>query len=649
MILVDIFNFINSILPESTILAATIFSGMGSGTQSGKLLFKGLCSDTNISISQDSTSVKICDTSSPVIIAVDDAKVAIGDVYGNLTASIFSVNTTWESISKPDTYKGLILSNVPPQSYYFYNSWCSLIVAGRKSTAKGKFSGSTIIGGYDNTLNSQNSSIIGGVNNGILSRSSTILGSCGSVICNGPFIQPSPQDIPDSTIVSSIQSVICNSVRNNSIIGSNLSCQINSKGTSIVSSCYSLLGYVSKSIECSVSYSADISGFKNTICAKMNKSKSSDAYNSIISSNKSYTCGIKNSTIISNHKSCICDSELSTIISGQCNDIRSATSSSILGGYYNKIFSSKYSSIFGGCHNSVDKSNYSSIFTSKSSYPYPNLIYDSCNSSIMASEKSKICNSCFSTILSSCYGHINNSKFSTLYTRTVPPTPNIDKSCNVFLVSINYSCICDSDNSMMIVTDSQNYIKKSTGAAIIGSQKNIIITEIGPIIGKQPPGENRGENNIIHGSYKSWICEYTCGVHVSCNNLVSAAIGGTVCASANSGVIGSYQARVGPSSKNSLIVGSGNYSCMSGSTNSVIIGSLGVTMSGSINSAIVAGIQGKTTLYNSVNTTRTSHIQINGSASIFNSGIACFTANCTFTCNTVACIVVCHGFIVRLE
>jgi len=631
MIIVEIFNQIVSFLPESVILAATIFSKMGTGTQSGKLLFKGICSDTNISISEDATSVKICDTTTSGTTAIATNRIVIGHPTTGITGSEFFVNSTWNSVSPTNSAVGMILSNVEPATYGLYNMSCSVIIGGRDN-CNSQSSCATIIGGQKNHIKGlTKGSIFGGYGNLLCVDGGVILG--GYKTCMYFANTQSYARTPSNLIISSNQVCLISPIESNSIIAGMSSSMCKTKLSSSISS-RNFNSYAA-------CHTTDISGYKNEIC-----SPSITSYTrhntTIASTGNKIKEGSNFTTHIATKDSCSCESQFSAIIGGYRHSILSSSSSSIFSGYYNSIKNSCYSSIIGSCYGSIYKSKYSTIISSAGyNNSQKNYIFDSKNSSIIFNTKSSrslIKSSKFSTIMSSQYGRILNSAFSFLSSCQYSSNYDIDDSQGIFMIRDTYSSVCKSDYSMMIVDGYQNKIFCNRGSGLIATKKSLIYSINN--------NTSYGKNNFILGAYKSWICEDNpSGSSLSCNNFVNG-YGVTIFNSKGSNIVGSCQVCI-TNSAYSSVIGSKDSTIVS-STSSVIIGAISATISGSINSIIVATQPGKT-IYDSSNTTRTGHLKIIGSASVFSNGSASFGISTTFTSGSITSITVCNGFIMQLS
>lgn len=300
MIVLDILHNIFEILPELILGAGPfcVFKGMGTGKDSGKLLFKKLYTDGGLSITEDGTTLDFTSTGAGNL-AVERRKIAFGDAFGGLTSSIFAV----EGFTSSGTF---ILDNVVCLS---------------------------IIGGTQNCNRSWNdfSLVVAGVCN--------YIGSAGenSIIAGGKCNQ-----IPATGELNSIISGYCNKMLNKPLYNSVI---ITGSKNSIYKSCNSAI----------------ISSFKTKICCSdntlargrcnyINNSCESSTWglrSCIVSSKTSTISGrnnsgtnVQTSTILNGNGSCIGPSSTksSSILNGECGCILQGNHNSILNGFCNKIY-----------------------------------------------------------------------------------------------------------------------------------------------------------------------------------------------------------------------------------------------------------------------------------------------------------------------
>jgi hypothetical protein len=616
--IVDIINNIFEFLPEYTILAATIFSKMGSGTQSGKLLFKGICSDTNISISEDAQSIRICDTTTPTaVIDIENQRIIIGDSVSGITGSIFFANPTWNSIAATSSHKGLIFGQSGTN-----NDTCSLIIGGQCSCAECDTC-TTMLGGYYNIsrCNTSNSTIIASCN-------SIMECSDGAAILSSAYI--TSNCTPNHSIISSRSSYIYNTILNQSCANSIIS----SKESKIIDS-RNVVAIGSGGTLCNQKHTAAISGSSQNLTPD-------GCYNTIIGSSTGFNNSSKNVTIIG-YDSFANDTSFSSVIGSWKSNICGGTSSSILGSYCSSISCSSYSSIIGGYSAAIQISYNSSIISTLNPYALynpgaPRILYSKNSSIISTKNQGYIKYSDYSSIVSSKYGCIETSKFS--FMNGTCGSIILD-SCSIVLMSKCFSYSFESKHSL-IIGNYLNRLKCSIGSGIIGQDNNYILAVCTPV----PNSGNfiLGANDSIQYSGFKIFEKNSCDTFL-CNNFINGSCN-SISRSINSGILASYKTLFGCKSVNSVIMGSIDSRIIS-STNSVIIGSVGVTMSNSKNSAIVASPRGKF-LCNASETTRTGHLWIQASASIFISGTAYPGIECAFTGATISSISVCNGFIIGL-
>jgi hypothetical protein len=411
-------------------LAVSIFSGMGTGKDSGKLLFRKLYSTGGFSI-EDGESSMTFSSSGGSGTPINSCEIVFGTGTGITSSVDFKVCTSKRSIfgkfNSIRPYHNLEnASSVQNSDYAFVIAGCqnkiasskysviiggstnsvsksscqSIILGGKEnkisciknsailSGCKNKIFGyhdenkdtsshSSIIGGYKNEIcHSGLSSIIGGVSNYMLSRdnncnySNLIAGSKGIKLCNCVKFSEYATigKIHNSVVLSSGSSQIQLGPTNSSYSGVNAFSEPKISFSNIISSCESLIHNTSKTYE-------------------------NPKFNNIISSVSSCTSGLF-SSIISSKNSCIYTyvdqilkpykynsytqiiSSENSCIMGRYSQIIGSRDSFILAGCSDSV-SKQFNQILGGCKNSIKKNNtYSTIlggYENKMEY-YPGVI-----------------------------------------------------------------------------------------------------------------------------------------------------------------------------------------------------------------------------------------------------------------------------------
>jgi hypothetical protein len=270
-------------LPEFIYLSATIFAGMGSGTQSGKLKFKNILAGSKISICEDQTGFTV---SSTVNTGTNPSISQNAIAYGtgtSVTSYSFAVNSTPNFIGLYG-FKSIIQGSA---KNYVCKSQYSMIIGGDFNELKSAAT-SVIIGGTRNSHDPQvytnnwlgnptsdGSTIISSVNtdskysSGIsaVSSKNTIIGNNFETICNSSSISSSYGFLRmanSSSIISSV--AVC-------LIGEQTVSYYNQEMFSAISSCNS-----------------NIKQFDNPLNPLLNISKNYAKNNSVISAYKSNIC-----------------------------------------------------------------------------------------------------------------------------------------------------------------------------------------------------------------------------------------------------------------------------------------------------------------------------------------------------------------------
>jgi hypothetical protein len=319
-----------------------LFGGMGSGTQSGKLLFKQLCEgDSSITLTENLDSITI-DSNVPNTnttissceivygtgtgITSSFAKVSGGDkqLLGISSIGTLTFSSGWgvcDASGVPTSCNSLIISsyNVDNLNYKGRNS--NIL-----GSAKSKICCSCetdIIGSQNSNFNcSSLSSIVTSINvTSSTSFQSTIIGGYNSQICNSCYASIISGS---NNIINYTSNINKSKTCGNSIISSNLSCiKSNSTKSGSINSFNSILSS-NNSFIVHTNPGGSGKGTTQSIELGLNSIISSDCSyicGAIYNKSKLYSCGSDTSVIISTIRGKIVDSCRSSIISGCCNSI----------------------------------------------------------------------------------------------------------------------------------------------------------------------------------------------------------------------------------------------------------------------------------------------------------------------------------------
>lgn len=374
-------------------LAVSIFSGMGTGKDSGKLLFRKLYSTGGFSIEDGESSMtfsasggsgtpinpyeiafgtgtgitssadfKVCTSKRSIFgkfnsirpyhnlgnassVQNSDYAFVIGGCQNKIASSKYSViiGGSTNSVSK-SSCQSIILGGKENRIYCIKNSailsGCKNKIFGYHDESNDTSSNSSIIGGYKNEIcHSGFSSIIGGISNYMLSRDNNcnygnlIAASKGTTLCNCVKFSEygTIGKIQNSVVLSSGSSAIELGPTNSSFAGVNPFTEPKISFSNVISSCQSKIHNTSKTYE-------------------------NPKHNNIISSVSSCTSGLF-SSIISSKNSCIytyVDEILKPYKYNSYTQIVSSENSCIMG-RYSQIIGSRNSVIFTGCSDTVSK------------------------------------------------------------------------------------------------------------------------------------------------------------------------------------------------------------------------------------------------------------------------------------------------------
>lgn len=580
--ILDIVNIFLDLLPELILGAGPfcVFKGMGTGKDSGKLLFKKIYSDGGLTITEDSTSLDL--TAVGGSSAINSCEIAFGDGVGGLASSTFKVSESDKTIYG--------LSNIGGSNKYNYSgvsgNESSIIVGGYLNRIDQKSEKSVIIGGYVNRLCSglddsfvylsqYSTVILGGQYNYIISdktsisRDSSIIGSMGGCI-----------KAYSSTSIGSYNSKIYGKIGEHSRSFTSGKSYINNKGynTSVIAGSYKGVG---------------ICNFKSTV--EVSESLIIGSGQISVNTNKAMT---KSATVIG-YKNSILGSINSSISQGKLNLIARAKYSTILNGYKNYLTNLGYSFsdpyVFPNYNSSILNGKYNSI-----SYTGA---YDRSNSNSIIVHGS---NNCIigdsNAILNGKYNCIVNYLADFPCNNTIINGTNnriIGDSVNSMIISGENLKICESRNSIAF---SAGKIDQGKESCISGENNSFFQIFRNGSGDRDSPTNIMGKNNFAisvgrcpDGTEKFETSKYTQNSSIlslvsGSNGIQITSILGTV---SNSAIIGSGEARIcyaaitkttklprSPITRNSVIVGACS-SFLINACNSNILG-------GNYNSIVVA-------------------------------------------------------------
>ena len=322
MIVLDILNNIFEILPELILGAGPfcVFKGMGTGKDSGKLLFKRIYTDTGLTITENATNLDFSVSGGgPPPDPIDICEVAFGTGTG-ITSSVVYVDDTINRCAL------LGISNI--STYKSYNN---------NFSAVSNDTGTLIIGGYQNKVYdtySENSLIVGGRNNTFLnygpslaSNQSVIIGSRES--CMKGYVEKS-----ENNFISSQNSYI-HGYSNNFLSGGDLAINIKFSRNSSLLATVKLSG-INNSTKSQVIEGGYICrGKGHSIQNGVGNKTYYGTYNSVQNGIQNVITGE-----IANSQSPY--TYYSSILNGRTNQLRSGRGNTILTGRENKIISYYY-------------------------------------------------------------------------------------------------------------------------------------------------------------------------------------------------------------------------------------------------------------------------------------------------------------------
>jgi hypothetical protein len=515
------------------------FYGMGNGSCSGKLLFRGLTSTDNTTFfTYDSFGLTISSAGGSGT-PIDLNEVVIGTGTG-ITSSFLKVDQTNQALT------GMAIINS--------DKYAAGVLANKNSEADYN---SIIIGGSENCI--QRSGFPAPAGLIIRAKNSVILGGDSNLLESRTMINPIPGANFYSNVVSGEKNKICNET-----VFGNQSFFYDSKNNSI-------LGGNSNTIR----------GYANSVIHSSWNSRISKSCNSLINSSTSSVIICSNDSFISSSKNAdVSKAKSSSFISSYMGSARG-----ICYGCYNTVIST---SLYGGLGivRSCQSTILSSFCGSISCACRTNIIASSGSCAIVASlslpsslNSSNIIGGCKNCIVSSA----NNIAYSKLEQGKYSIEESPSQMTRSTIIGGKNNCIMAFPQSTCSIKVQLNYFCNNT---ILGGDTNTInISENSSIIGGKCGLVVNQSGSSIFGGYKNKICSsYAIGCenngYVYSENSISCSlsiIGGRY----NCFYSGLFlnQNRKFPGSLFSSIIGS-DFVCMNRVENTTVIGSRSVQISG---------------------------------------------------------------------
>ncbi len=572
-----------NILPDIILLGGPfcVFAGMGTGSNTGKLNFRQICSEGGITVTESTDYLDITSSGGggAGAGAIASYRIATGNTTGITPSNIRFCGYTGCCVDKISIIGGFTAGNVTTSDYK------GMIIGGCANSINDYNCNSVIIGGARNCsgtsnylnqnsiiLNSEDALIKNGFANTIINSSSA------SAICSIATVGGNGMGY--HSVVNSEKSLICefNSGSANSIFNSSCGLITDSLKSVIMSGCLNVL----KKMKYSSIFNGrqnqitdnDYYGYNNSIingranlirCAYLRE-------NFIINGcgNRIYgTVGgyliWRNSIINGKNNKVKYTSYNNSIVNGAENRIECSRYSSILNGFQNCIIQYGYgvspqlSTIAGSCCSKIGSSIQSSIFGSiRSSNLYNQ------NSTIINSNSSRLDCSNQSTMIGGITGSRIQSTLDRMGNTLIGGSYNkIINSYFSFLSSYCCNTICGPDpnyhNFLLGICD--NTISRGRFSSIIGGYKENLISNSlhSSIIG----GDFATSSN---SSYSSVLSGRGNSIQTSCASLILAGSNNISDATVNSAIIGSCQARI-CGVKNTVISSGLNFRCSTGSCN----------------------------------------------------------------------------------
>jgi hypothetical protein len=640
--MMTIIDFLFNFIPDIILLGGPfcVFAGMGTGSNTGKLNFKQICSEGGITVAVTES------TSSLDITSSGGGGVGVGSILTNKIATGIGTGITpsrtgfWPNSgggvgtwNTRNIYGVSIIGSSKPPTYNSNVVACSDkrgMIIGGASNYVGLYSYNSVI------VNSFNSNLIydsGNIDSSIIlnSQDSQITNGCMSSIINSTSSYIKDKGTSNSTIVNSESSKICPISPSlygsfNSIFNSECSQISDSYWSSIMSGCFNCLrGVKSGSIfnglfNCIRNSDTDVWSYANSIvngvcnriyCGQFNS-------NNIFNGCKNFMVGNNRNNIFNGN----------SIINGDrnriCMDIQGGATcySSITNGVGNCLKYTNQSTIMGGyCNQIISTSKNSTISSSRCS-----IICSSEQTSILGSLNSKTRLVENSTIIGGYTSYICNTNQSSIITGTGSELLGYGK-VGITILGGYSNKICNSGYSVN-VSYKQNCIFGNNPIChnfLHGIRSNTM---------------NRSRFTSIIGGYES---------NLTAQTLYSSIIGGdkgTMSADSFSSILSGYKNKTSSNCTSLIVGGANNYLCAS--NNSAILSSCSSVLLNTSNTVLAGSCNWKCSTGSCPflsNTLYVCQLQMFGTASTsspFCSGITCTGIT------TISQIVVCRGIVVSI-
>jgi len=581
--MMNIFDILFEIFPHLILGAGPfcVFKGMGTGKDSGKLLFKKIYSDGGLSITESSMILDLSVSGGGTPDPIDTCEIAFGTGVG-ITSSVFYV----DDVSGRCALLGI--SNI---STYLSNN--------RNFSGETKDYGTLVIGGYSNKIYdpySENSLIVGGYQSQLANYGPSLTSKQSVIIGSRLSYMRGYSEIIENNFISSQNSKIIGHSNNflsgaNSSIkfGRNSSLSSINKTSCLANSCRSQViegGIINNGQGHSIQnglgntvyygkYNSVQNGNSNLITLEVsNQTNKYTYYSSIVNGQSNELRSGFGNTILTGKNNKIVSynysapnsykypANYSTILTGRLNCITIGPNSAILNGYQNEIFVSNYLSpaspgdvnysannvIMSGKNNKINwGSNNVSIYgdggsinrsfrskTSEGSNFISNGATNSNNNIIGGSGcLNRVSNSVLLSGVSEANSRILGSfSNSTVYT----------SSSNILSGSGLIQGTCDHNNNILFnFTSCNSQIKYSNRSTIIGGQDNCIIAN----------GTGSVTSTVIMNSFGSKAIA-TNGCRIVDSVIISGTSSGLT-QSYRSAIISSFQSRIEGGCLNSII------------------------------------------------------------------------------------------------
>ncbi len=333
---------------QGLILSASIFSKMGTGSQSGKLLFKRLYGGDNILIVDGPTVITVSNTFNQCPVILDRVAMGTGDNITNSCSGLANINFyQGDKFFAWGKYLNNIENYASKTSSVFLDSYTGATMYGFANRIDYSSIPNMIISGSNNylknTINSYSSLILGGRNNYFGNGAySVIIGGRGNKTLKSELSTGSKFDQLFVSITGGFK---------NCIARSELSTILGGKGNNISNSPENLIiSGLSSSI---TTATTSLFPRQNIIVSGQNNSIYQGTSNITILS----SCSVKIKTDLESPASFRTSGDI--VISSNSSEILASSSvayssfNSLITGYSNKIINSNYNDIIGGCENCI--------------------------------------------------------------------------------------------------------------------------------------------------------------------------------------------------------------------------------------------------------------------------------------------------------